>query len=102
MPVCFIFRRALLEDLTTALRTQDVVSEAEVFVEDEGALWNPLVAVLTTDIFWIWRHFRVLGRSVFHLGVCIRMSDTECEPPRPAQLVFAAMLLAIRLRKRED
>ena len=46
------FLRALLEDLTTALWTEDIIPEAEIFVEEEGGFEDPLVAVLALDFVW--------------------------------------------------
>lgn len=41
------------EDLVAALRAADVVAEAEVLVQEEGALGDPLEAVLALNVIWV-------------------------------------------------
>ena len=46
VPVGFEFGRTFLEDLAAAFSTWQVVTQAEVLVEHECSLWDPLFAVL--------------------------------------------------------
>jgi hypothetical protein len=79
MPVILEGRRALLEDLAAALGTKDVVSEAEVFVEEERGLGDPLGAVLALylvgSVCGLWFCISVCWRCSFR----VEHGDLEAE-----------------------